>query len=337
MVSIDDVASFARVSPTTVSHTLSGKRVVSPEIQARVRDAMTALNYVPSRAARNLANGRSRLIALIVPDISNDFFGELAKGAEEAAIASQYNVVLCNSGFDHARERLYLETIQSRAVDGIVYAAGAPPTDHELEQILGDIPVVLVDEEIPGSLAPTFVSDNETGGKLAANHLIELGHTKAAIIRAAGLRSSELRSRGFERAWTDRGYPAPFIVDGQFTFEGGWTAGAQLVNLITSGEISCVFATNDLTAIGAIRRFDESGIVVPKEVSVIGFDDSAAARYCGPQLTTVRQQVRELGYRATAALISSLEATEPTLADARDVLPVELVVRASTAQVKRES
>ncbi|UED87540.1 LacI family DNA-binding transcriptional regulator [Streptomyces profundus] len=331
MVSIADVAERAGVSPTTVSHALSGKRKVSDRVRARVEAAMRELGYVPSRSAQNLAIGRTRVLGLIVPDIRNSFFADLTHGVEATAIRHGYNVILCTTGFDHAREVDYLAMIRSRAVDGLVYAAGAPPTNSQLGALLGDLPLVLVDEEVPGANAPSFVSDNLDGGRLAAEHLLGLGHRRALVIAAeGGLVSSDLRVRGFQDSWAASGAEAPLVAAGAFTEEGGREAIGPHVEALRGEGITAVFAVNDLMALGAIGALQRAGIEVPGQVSVIGFDDIPAGRYAHPRLTTVRQDVDELGRRATTALIAALE-EEPAARPDRHVLPVSLTARRSTA------
>lgn len=330
VVSIADVASLAGVSPTTVSHALSGKRPVSSVVHERVMAAMDQLGYTPSRAAQSLASGRTRVVGLVVPDIGSAYFAELAKGVERAAVDAGYNVLLCTTGFDHEREVHALEMIRSRAVDGVIYAAGAPPTGSELTRLLGGLPLVLVDEEIPGASATVFASDNEAGGRLSAEHLLALGHRRAVILEAnAGLVSSESRVRGFTQAWATGGGEQPAIAVGGFTDEGGRNAIRPLLSEIRSGEYTAIFAVNDLMALGAAETISTSGISIPSAISIVGFDDILAARYAQPPLTTVRQSVSMLGGSATEALLSALESTTP-LDGRRHILPVELVVRAST-------
>lgn len=331
MTSIKDVATRAGVSLTTVSHTISGKRHVSANIKLRVEQAMDDLGYTPRRAAQSLASGRSRLIGLIVPDINNGFFSELASGVERAAIARDYNVVLCTTGSDHTREMFYLETVRSRALDGVVYAAGAPPTDSELNRLLGDLPVTLVDEDVKGSTAPAFVSDNYDGGRLAAEHLLSLGHTAAVVLTAADLESSSQRSRGFREAWEAAQLPSPRVALGAFTAAGGRAAIEQVLGALMAGESSAVFAVNDLMALGAIERLDEAGLRTPEDISIVGFDDTFIARYSRPKLTTVHQDVIALGEKAATALIDSLDGIRQLMPAERHVLPVQLVVRSSTA------
>jgi LacI family transcriptional regulator len=328
---------LAGVSPTTVSHALSGQRPVSAATRRRVQDAMEQVGYSPRRAAQNLAMGSTRLLGLIVPDISNGFFAELAKGVEEAAIEAGYNVLLCNSAFNHERELLYLETIRSRAVDGVVYAAGSPTSHREMVDSLGSIPVVLVDEDVLGSSACSFVSDNAEGGRLAAEHLIGLGHTRAIVVSTTGLGSSDDRAHGFATAWQSHGLAGPVVVDGDFTYDGGYAAMAAALGSESDRHFSAVFATNDLMALGVISWLLDAGLDVPGDISVVGFDDIEIAGIIRPGLTTVKQDVRLLGVRAAGALIAALAAGQsppPT----RHVQSVELIVRGTTSRhVTKES
>lgn len=335
MVSIADVAARAGVSPTSVSHALSGKRRVSDDVRLRVQQAMDELGYVPSRSAQSLASGRTRLIGLIVPDIRNEFFAELAGSVEVAAVEQGYNVILCTTGFDHAREVHYLTMVRSRAVDGLVYAAGAPPTTSELGAILGDLPFVLVDEEVPGSNAPSFVSDNYEGGRLAAEHLLALGHRRAVVLAAEGsLVSSDQRVRGFVETWAKSTGWSTAIYQGPFTAEGGRSAIAPHVSHLVEDGITAVFAANDLMALGAMEELEHIGVSVPNDLSIIGFDDITAGRFARPRLTTVRQDVAGLGAQALAALVTLLDGELPPGGARRTVLPVTLTLRESTAMVR---
>jgi len=334
MVSIADVARHAGVSPTTVSHALSGKRPVSAEAVARVKQAMKELGYVPSRSARNLARGRTQIIGLLIPDIANGFFAELARGVEEIAMDKEYNVLLAITGWDHEREMRCLEMIQSRAVDGIIYAAGAPPTESDLARVLGGIPVVLVDEDVPGVRVDSLVSDNHQGGQLAAMHLRDLGHAHAVVLTGPeGLESSNARVAGFLEVWEAAGLTAT-VERGDFTEATGLAAVERHHTSFRDGAITAVFAANDLMALGALDALRDAGIGVPDEVSVIGFDDIGAARYARPRLTTVRQDVARLGRGAATALLERLTGLE-TGDPRRSVIPVELKVRETTAANRR--
>ncbi len=338
MTSIADVAARAGVSVTTVSHAISGKRKVSDLVRTRVEAAMRELNYVPSRSAQSLAIGRTNVVGFIVPDIRNSFFAELAHGVEAAASQAGYNVILCITGFDHEREVDHLAMIRSRAVDGLIYAAGSPPTDSQLGAILGDLPLVLVDEEVPGAAAPSFVSDNFDGGRMAAEHLAALGHRRCVIVAAEGqLVSSNQRVAGFREAWAAAHGDEPIEATGSFTEEGGRAAMARALPALRERDATAVFAVNDLMAFGVMDELIAAGFAVPGDVSVMGFDDIPAGRHAAPQLTTVRQDVDQLGRQAVLALIALLgEGRSPAeQAAGRHVLPVSLIVRQSTASAPR--
>lgn len=329
--SIKDVARVAGVSVTTVSHTLSGKRRVSEELAARVRAAMKELDYEPSRSARNLALGTTQIIGLLVPDIGNAFFAELAKGVEQAASRAGYNVIIGNMGFDHSRGLSYLGMIRARAVDGIVYAAGSPFTDAEISQVIGTIPLVLVDEEVAGSHAPLVTSENRRGGQLAADHLLSLGHRDAVVLAAPPeLVTGSDRVDGFIDAWFAGGGRVHSIVGGGFTAEGGERAIRTVMPLFRDGTASAVFAVNDEMAMGALRELRAQGIDVPRTVSVVGFDDVRSARDVVPSLTSVRQDMAGLGERAAEILLGLLSdgPSEPRGL----TVPVELVVRESSSR-----
>jgi DNA-binding LacI/PurR family transcriptional regulator len=337
-VSISEVAARARVSRSTVSHALSGKRPISQAVQQRVREAMQDLGYVPSRTAQNLAWGTTRTLGLLVPDIGNSFFADLAKGVEQASIQRNFNVLLCNTGWNLEREVFYLETLKSRAVDGVVYAAGAAAPTSQLVKLLAGVPVVAVDEEV-GELAQiTIVSDNRTGGMLAAEHLAGLGHRQAIVLGASPqLASSMQRVEGFGSTWIRLTGRTPEVVAGSFEEQAGYRSAADLVPRIRAGEVTAIFALNDLVALGALRALREAALPVPGACSVVGFDDIYPARHVTPSLTTVRQDAVGMGAQAAEALLVALGHADAgssigtAQVFARQVLPVALIKRETTA------
>jgi len=333
LVSISDVASLAGVSSTTVSHTLSGKRKVSAEVQQRVHDAMEKLNYLPHRAAQNLALGMTRIVAMLVPDVANEFFAVLTKGAEGVASSRGYNILLCNTGFNHEREVLYLEMLRGKAVDGVIYAAGAKMTGEELTRLLGEIPLVHVDEEIQGSRTVAVVSDNVAGGRLAAEHLLEYGHRQALILAGdEHLISSTQRVEGFLAVWTAAGGTAT-ISRGALTIDGGSAALHARIADITDHEFTAVFAVNDLMAHAAIQELQNINLCVPEDVSVVGFDDISLSSRSQPAITSIHQDITGLGSKAAEILLDSLEHKTPPQAR-REILPVTLNARASSGLVR---
>ncbi|TQS40194.1 LacI family transcriptional regulator [Cryptosporangium phraense] len=325
-VSIHDVADAAGVSPTTVSHVLSGRRPVNAATAARVRQAVNRMGYVPASLARSLQAGSTSVIGLLIPDITNGFYAELAKGVEDAAHHIGYSVILCNTEFDPAREDHYLDLIRGRFIDGMVYAAGTPPTEARLESLLGRFPIAVVDEDVTGlPQSLSAMADHYQGGRLAGEHLRQLGHRRAAVLTGpALLPSAAQRARGFREAFEGD------VIQ----LEGTWLeqSGAELMLqcLDSDGfDRTAVFAANDQMALGALAVLHERGLAVPGDISLVGFDDIRVASLCAPPLTTVHQPAYDIGRTATAQLLQYVANGEepPT---SRHLLPVHLEVRAST-------
>lgn len=326
-VSIKDVAHAAGVSPTTVSHVLSGHRPVNESTAARVRRVVSTMGYVPASLARSLQAGSTSVIGLLVPDISNGFFADLAKGVEDAAHEHGYSVILCNTNFDRDREDHYLNLIRGRFIDAMVYAAGSAPSSKRIESLLGNFPIALVDENVTGfRTALAAAADHSTGGRLVGTHLTELGHRRVLLLTGpADLPSSRERVAGFLE--TFKGEAAELVGD----FREG--SGRRLIEESLRGgkpEYTAVFAGNDLMAFGAMVALRSRGIEVPREVSVVGFDDIPAAALSYPSLTTVRQPAYDIGRTATTQLLQYVGRGEVPPAS-RHLLPVELRVRDSTA------
>jgi LacI family transcriptional regulator len=330
--SIKDVAAAAGVSPTTVSHVLSGNRPVNEETAARVRSVVNRLGYVPASLARSLQAGFTSVIGLLIPDISNAFFADLAKGAEDAAHDLGYGLILCNTEFDAEREDHYLGMIRSRFVDGMVYAAGSPPSRSRLEALMGSFPIALADEEVEGlEGALIATADHAAGGRLVGDHLRELGHRRALVLTGPrALKSSIARASGFRQAF--RGDVVERV--GDFKESSGHGLVAEFLAEEGRLDRTAVFAANDLMAFGAIAALREAGLDVPRDVSVVGFDDIRVASLISPALTTVRQPAYDVGRTATAQLLqyASRGVVPPA---SRHTLPVELRVRASTAPPAR--
>ncbi|MDX3691990.1 LacI family DNA-binding transcriptional regulator [Streptomyces europaeiscabiei] len=326
--SIKDVAAAAGVSPTTVSHVLSGNRPVNEETAARVRSVVNRMGYVPASLARSLQAGSTSVIGLLIPDISNTFFAELAKGAEDAAHDLGYGLILCNTEFDADREDRYLGMIRSRFIDGMVYASGSPPSRRRLEALMGKFPIALADEEVEGLSGALIASaDHEAGGRLVGEHLRALGHRRALMLTGPrDLRSGVARAHGFVQAFQGE------VVEraGDFKEESGYRLVAELLDDGGFADRTAVFAANDLMAFGALAALREAGLSVPDDISVVGFDDIRAASLVSPPLTTVHQPAYDVGRTATAQLLQYVSRGEVPPAS-RHTLPVELKVRGSTA------
>lgn len=292
-----------------------------------IRRAMGELEYVPSHAGRSLRRGDSGLLGLQVPDISNPFYAELARGVDDVAESLGLNVMLCNTNSEPAREERYAEVFRSRVVDGLICASAPDPS--VIERLAKELPVVIVNE-VPGpSSLDTVGTDNELGGALAAEHLRQLGHREVLVIDGPlGSPAGELRRKGFERAFAGgggtvrhrrgdyRAAAAVRIVRRELEEDGPW--------------FSAIYAANDVMAVAAMGELGVHGFAVPQDVSVVGYDDSQLAQLVTPSLTTVRQPVYEMGKAGAERLAAAISGVEPSRS--QTVLEVELVSRASTAR-----
>jgi len=327
---MQQIAEAAGVSATTVSHAISGKRPVGAETARRIRRLIDEHGYVPDAAGRRLRTGRSRMLGLAIPDLAAWFFARIAKGVEEVADARDHGLIVCSTaGSDPRREQRCFELVRTRAIDGLVYTAGRRPADlGGLRRIAEVAPLVLADEVIDGlDGVPAIASDNETGAAEAARHLRALGHERVVVLAGVpGLRSTIDRTAGARAV-----FPHALVLAGDFEQESG----ARLTgDLLESGTpFTAILAQNDLMAIGAIRRLAEAGLRVPEDVSVVGFDDIGLASFVEPGLTTVRQDVVEMGRRAASVALDAIEGAGSAAPPAA-LLPVELVVRGSTGRAR---
>lgn len=321
-VTIRDVARVAQVSMTTVSHALSSKRPVSPETAERIRAAIDHLGYVPHSGARSLQSGRAMMIGLVVPDVSDPFFGELAVSVERSADDLDFGVVLSSSISRAERDARYLNLLRSRSIDGLIYVAGEVRVDERLADLAARHPIVLADESVASlESIPLVAADHTQGGRLVAEHLRELGHTRVAVLTGPrGLRSAEERVSGFLSV-----LPGATVVDGDFTEEVAYHRTAKLLAGATPP--TAVFASNDVSAFGVIDAARDRGLSVPDDLSVIGFDDVPLSGRISPGLTTVRQPVGEIGRVAVETLLAEIAGESPGSPPRH---PVVLVVRGTT-------
>lgn len=338
MVTIRDVAAEAGVSITTVSRALNDSGRVGAATRDRVVSAARRLGYEPNDLARSLHGKATGTIAVLVPDITNPFFPELVKGVQEIATAHGRLLLLCQTSEDTDIAVQELLHLRRKRVDGVVLVGGLA-RGEELSAALAGLPVVTVDRDMTIESAWVVRSDHRHGGRLATEHLIELGHERIAHIRGpARLSVAGDRHDGYREALENAGLPydESLVVEGDFLEESGYDGLRALRR--RRRPFSAVFCGNDLMAIGALRALEDVGLAVPQEVSVVGFDDIHLASYLRPGLTTVHQPIQTLGRRAAELLIGRAMASDGEPNDgegAGEVLDVHIVRRQSTARNHR--
>jgi LacI family transcriptional regulator len=306
-VSVKDVARRAGVSLGTVSNVLNRPEIVSPATRQRVLDAINELGFVRNESARTLRAGRSRTIGLVVLDVANPFFTDVARGAEAVADAHGAVVTLCNSGEDAARERRYLDHLEELRVQGILITPVATRNPRLDQLIAKGMPVVLVDRG-GGRHRCSVGVDDVLGGELAVRHLIEQRHRRIAFV-AGPLSIQQVvdRRRGANRAAdTTAGMSLTVFEMGSLTFAEGRRAAEQLVELPRSRRPTAVFCANDLLALGMLQELIRRGIRVPDDVAIVGYDDIDYAAAAAIPLSSVRQPREQLGRTAAELLFDEI-------------------------------
>ena len=329
MSSIKDVAREAGVSTATVSHVINNTRFVSEEVRARVLGAVERCGYYPNAHARSLASGRSQTIGLVVSDLSNPFFPELVKSIEAAAFERGFDVMLSNTNYDPDRTSHYVRRFIERKVAGVVLMTSELDTALLDELASRDVSVVFLDLGKPGIHTSNLTVNYEAGIEEAIGHLVSLGHSEIAFVSGPEhLRSAARRLEAF-RASMRRHLPGARVrfYPGDFKLEGGRRAAAEI---LSARELpTAVLAANDLMALGVMVELRAAGLEIPRDVSVVGFDDIAFAAFAEPPLTTICLPRVELGRRAVEALMTNVE--HPERRGVQVNIPTYLITRASTA------
>jgi LacI family transcriptional regulator len=331
-VTIEDVARAAGVSRQTVSRAINDQSEISPQTRARVLRIVEELGYRPSGIARGLATRRTRTLGLVIPDVANPFFSDVARGAEHVAYAEGYNVFLCNTEEDPQRELAVLRSLEGQRVDGVVLCSSRLD-DRELRSVVVHHSVaVLVNRrlESEGELdrIGVVLLDDVAGGRMAAQHLLDGGHRAVGFVAGPpASRSGRWRAEGYRAALADTGLsgsPA-WMVHCPADVDGGHQAAGDL--LARQPELTALFCYNDLVAVGALQACADLGRRVPDDVAVVGFDDITLAALVTPPLTTCRVPRYELGAQAMRLLLAQIDGCSDSCDEV--VLRPELVIRAS--------
>ncbi len=331
-----DVAELVGVSVQTISAVVNDKPGITDETRARVQQAIAQLGYRPYSVARSLRTRRTRTIALIVSDIANPSFSTMASAAEDYAHKFGYSLIVYNTHDDAEREGNYFRTVAQRWIDGVMFVSAEERLDTlDVFQAAG-IPSVAIDRIPVQYHGPSITLDNVRAGRIAAEHLLGLGHQYIAHISGPfKLHLSRERAEGFAQAVAAQGAIALYSHPdgGDWTCASGYRAMEDLLKL--SPRPTAVFAANDRMAIGAIHAIDKAGLAVPDDISVIGLDDIEVAAFQVPALTTVRQVFVEIGTLAVRLLLEIIETGG--CAQSQIVMQPELIERQSTAVCKHRS
>jgi LacI family transcriptional regulator len=334
MATIRDIAKMAGVSVATVSRVLNKKGYVSLDTEKLVLDVIDKVGFQPNSAARVLAGMKLSTIALIVPDISNPFFSELARAVEDAAQKQGYTVFLCNTDNDDTKEKAYIEALIKKQIDGVLFCTNT--LDFKMVQELKqkDIAIVSLDRAIKKQEFTVIQSNNFEGAQLAVNHLLQIGCKKIAhIYGPQEYGPARDRLLGFESiAKHQEWYTPSLIVPSDFTIDGG----RQAVNVLLDRhpDIDGIFAGNDLIAIGALKELHLLNKKVPEDIAICGFDNIQLSSMLETELTTIAQPIADLGKLASEQLIHQIK--KQNIECKTFELDVHLIERASTqkAQIK---
>lgn len=330
--SIRDVARNADVSIATVSRVVNKISTVSPELTERVRGVIKQMGYVPNTQARTLVSGRSRMLGLVVSEITNPFFPELVQEFENLAVEQGYEVFIGSTNYDAARTESLIRRMLQRNVDGVAIMTFG--IEQALIEKLVDrtFPLVFVDTgpDLP-NIRVLKVNYRE-GIREAVQHLAALGHRHIAFVSGPlHMNSAVARRDAFLRAMSELGLAVPpeFLVEGTHTMEGGIKASKSLLSLaeLPTG----IVCSNDMTAIGVLHGLDRTSYPVPQDVSVVGFDDIHLAQFMLPPLTTVQMSCKHLATAAVQALQAGIEPENPRSQQMEWSIPTKLVVRQSTS------
>src|SRR6266540_3003288 len=300
MATIREVAESAGVSYATVSHVINNTRVVSQETRERVLAAMKSLNYHPNALARSLRQGKTNTIGLVLPDSANPFFAEISRGIEDEAFKKGYSVFLCNTELDTQRELFYVDVLSKNQVGGIIFVAAGDQADSLDFLLRQNMPVVMIDRDLPNVEVDAVLTDHQLGGFLATQHLIELGHKRIACIAGpSSITPSAERMTGYRKALEQANLPYDenLIIRGDYHAQSGME--------ITHS--------------------------VLKDLAVVGYDDLELAQFTNPPLTTIAQPKKEIGVQAVNLLVDRI--SRKSRPPSRLILAPELIVRRSTKEL----
>ncbi len=309
MANIRDVAKAAGVSVATISRVLNHPDTVSEETKKHVQEVMESLNYKPNSLARGLALNRSHTIALIVSDILNPKYMEIAKGVEDVAHSKGYNILLCNTEGSLEKEKEYIEIMSNRMVDGIILSNTRIDSKEIYNITQKKIPVVSIGKTVK-DLFNVYIDDEE-GAYEATKHLIDIGYKDIGFISGPmNQNENKEKKKGYEKAIAEaelkivKGY----IQEGESNLNGGYITAKRLIK--KHPNIRAIFIANDLMAISALDAIKSEGLRIPEDIAIVGFDNIAMSALVEPKLTTISQPIYKMGLMASRMLLEQIETPE---------------------------
>ncbi|SFD47198.1 LacI family DNA-binding transcriptional regulator [Clostridium uliginosum] len=314
-VTIMDIAKKVNVSKTTVSMVLNNKEInVSDETRKKIFKSAKEMNYIPNTIARSLSTNKTNTIGIILPDIENPFFAMMAKTIEDTAEKLNYNVILCNSYNNTAKEEKYVKLLISKLVDGVIFAAGGK-SEHNLNILTSNkVPFVLVDRYVESinEYSGVFCS-NEQGIKLGVDYLYSKNKRKIAFVTGhKDLKIGEIRYNAYKKIAEELGvYDEELIIRDDFTIEGGMNSTKKLLAL--NKKIDAIFYSSDVMALGGFKVLIREGYRVPKDISILGYDNINISYILEPELTTISQPIYEMGQSACELLVNMINGTTENL------------------------
>lgn len=327
-VKLRDIAAAAGVTIATASRSLNGSYGVNARTRERVLEAASRLHYRPNRLARGLVTGRSQILGLIISDIRNPFFAEVARGVEDAAYLAGCDVVLCNSDLNSQKQNHYIGSLMEKSVDGIIMNSITELHEAEQERLAkSGVPVVLLNRCFGELRFSTVSANNEQGGRLAAEYFFRLGHRRLAHLTGPRQHGNlSQRARAFTQTLRESGSSVRVaVLHGEHTMAGGYAMAVKLLR--EEQDITGIFAASDAVAFGVLKAAMECGVRVPEDVSLIGFDDVEFAAIAHPPLTTIHQSKYEVGQAAVDILLRLAKGKDKS--PENRVLGVELIERDS--------
>jgi LacI family transcriptional regulator len=330
MITLGDVARRAGVSKMTVSRVINNAASISPETRARVEQAIAELGYVPNALARSLRLKQTKTIALVLTDITNPFFTTIARGVEDTASQRGFNVIYCNTDESASEETEHLNVLAQKQTDGVLLVPACLAPDSVLFLQERRTPVVVLDRRIPHVRVDTVRCDSEGGAYTLVRHLLELGHTRVAVLSGPRTVSTAIdRVAGYRRAMqaAGPGVNEELVIHGEYNQASGYAMAQQALAL--NPRPTALFAANNFIAVGAYRALRDAGLRVPEDISLVTFDDLPAPLVMEPFLTVASQPAYEMGCKATELLLARLSGEE-TAEPQEIILPTELIVRRSS-------